>query len=85
VPADIVIFTATDLTTDESSLTGETESCFKSVVTPDNYMHNPVPFVLAGTLVLSGEARGIVLAVGKNTRAGSAAQKMDIEADITPL
>ena len=79
------MFQSTDLTTDEAALTGEPEACFKSHVTHDNFLHCPVPFVLAGTLVMTGEGRGIVAAVGCKTRAGSAERKMDIENELTPL
>jgi len=41
--------------------------------------------LLGSTLIQTGTGRGFVLAVGKHTRAGSAAQILDIESELTPL
>lgn len=57
----------------------------KSDVTEHNVAYNPVPFILANTLIASGSGSAIVCAVGVNTRSGQAEQKMNIEEEETPL
>lgn len=66
-------------------MTGETETLHKSHVTPENYSHNPVPFLLQSSLVDGGEGRAIVCSVGENTQAGQADRALDIQNEMTPL
>lgn len=73
------------MTSNESSLTGETETMHKSHVTQDNYSHNPCPFILQSTLVESGQGKALVVAVGELTCAGKANRALDIESELTPL
>jgi magnesium-transporting ATPase (P-type) len=35
---------------------------------PDNHKENPDPYLLAGSLIMSGEGRAIVCCIGDNTR-----------------
>ena len=87
IPADCILISGTDVTTDEAALTGEPEQVEKSDVTAENVTFNPSPFLLANTLVASAGDNGtaLVCAVGVNTRSGMAEQKLNIEEDITPL
>jgi magnesium-transporting ATPase (P-type) len=66
-------------------MTGEPEQVEKSSVTPQNFEHNPSPFLLGNTLVVSGSGTAIVCAVGVNTRSGMAEEKLNIEEEETPL
>ncbi|CAH7688077.1 hypothetical protein PPACK8108_LOCUS22980 [Phakopsora pachyrhizi] len=75
VPADLVIFAATDVKVDNSSLTGESEPQERSYL-PDG---DPVRAVEArnllfnSTLVVSGEGFGIVVRTGDHTFIGQIA------------
>jgi magnesium-transporting ATPase (P-type) len=66
-------------------MTGEPEQVEKSHVTEKNYEHNPSPFLLGNTLIVSGSGLALVCAVGVNTRSGMAEEKLNIEEEITPL
>jgi Ca2+-transporting ATPase len=85
VPADCCLISSTDLSVNESALTGETETLHKSHVTPENYSHNPVPFLLQSSLVDGGDGKAIVCAVGEHTTAGQADRALDIQNEMTPL
>jgi magnesium-transporting ATPase (P-type) len=54
LPADCILIQGTEITTDESSLTGEAELVEKFPLNSENYSSNPNPFLLAKTLVGSG-------------------------------
>jgi len=59
-PADLILFAATDLKVDNSSLTGESEPQERRPL-PDGSTHRPVEaenLVFNSTLVVSGEAYG---------------------------
>jgi len=60
-------------------LTGECEALIKEVLTKENMKYNPCPFLLQGSLVETGTATAIVLAVGDNTMQGQAGLSMNIE------
>ena len=86
VPADCVVISATDLTCDEAAQTGEPEDQEKKPVSLAQYKNiHHSPFLLAKTLVKTGEGRAMVLSVGVNTRSGMAGEKLDMEDDQTPL
>jgi Ca2+-transporting ATPase len=85
IPADCVLIDSTDIATDESSMTGEPEQVEKNHVNEKNYHHNPNPFLIAQTLVVSGQGTAIICAVGPYTRAGMAEEKLNIEEEETPL
>jgi P-type E1-E2 ATPase len=85
IPADCLLIESTDFAADESSMTGEPEQVEKSAVTQKNFEHNPSPFLLGNTLVVSGSGSAIVCAVGVNTRSGMAEEKLNIEEEETPL
>lgn len=86
VPADCLMLEGSDLTTDESNLTGEskhrTKASYKAV--PE-----PTPetdwLLLGGSMLISGDAKAVVLAVGPNSQQGQADSKMNLEDELTPL
>ena len=72
-PADMLVFSASDCKVDNSSLTGESEPQERTV---DNDMQNPLEatnLMFNSTLVVSGEAYGIVIRTGDNTVLGQIA------------
>ncbi|KAH8657690.1 hypothetical protein BX600DRAFT_468011 [Xylariales sp. PMI_506] len=72
-PADILVFSASDCKVDNSSLTGESEPQERS---KDNDMRNPLEatnVMFNSTLVVSGEAYGIVIRTGDGTVLGQIA------------
>lgn len=85
VPADCILVECNELTTNESSLTGEPEAKVKEILTNENYRYDPCPFLLQGSLVETGSAKAVVLAVGDNTNQGRAGLSMNIEEEQTPL
>ncbi|KAG6816111.1 hypothetical protein H0H87_008568 [Tephrocybe sp. NHM501043] len=74
-PADLLIFSASDLKVDNSSLTGESEPQERFSL-PDGSKHRPPEaenLVFNSTLVVNGEAWGIVVRTGDNTFIGQIA------------
>ena len=72
-PADFLVFSASDCKVDNSSLTGESEPQER---TKDNDMRNPLEasnLMFNSTLVISGEAYGIVIRTGDSTVLGQIA------------
>lgn len=72
VPADLRLLEAYSLSAIESSLTGESKAVDKTTAkladkTPLGERKN---MLYLGTLVLNGEAKGLVIATGKNTQLG---------------
>ncbi|MCX6799155.1 MAG: magnesium-translocating P-type ATPase, partial [Candidatus Diapherotrites archaeon] len=82
IPADIRLLHSDDMTTDESSLTGESLPVLKEVTTVSpahslpQYLCN-VAFM--GTTVASGLGHGVVIATGRNTFFGKTATLMQEE------
>jgi magnesium-transporting ATPase (P-type) len=85
IPADCLLITGTDVTCDESAMTGEPDQMEKTPLTESTYAHNPNPFMIGKTLVCSGQGVALVCAVGVHTRAGMAEEKLSIEEEETPL
>ncbi|XP_060717335.1 calcium-transporting ATPase type 2C member 1 isoform X1 [Tachysurus vachellii] len=88
VPADLRLFEAIDLSVDESSLTGETTPCSKTVipqlVSGDLTSRSNIAFM--GTLVCSGKAKGIVIGTGESSEFGEVFKMMQAEeSPKTPL
>ncbi|XP_062254364.1 calcium-transporting ATPase type 2C member 1 isoform X1 [Platichthys flesus] len=90
VPADLRLFEASDLSVDESSLTGETSPCSKSTshqlpaTNGDIASRSNVAFM--GTLVRCGKAKGIVIGTGESSEFGEVFKMMQAEeAPKTPL
>lgn len=72
-PADILVFSSSDCHVDNSSLTGESEPQER---VRDNDMNNPLEatnLMFNSTLVVSGEAYGIVIRTGDGTVLGQIA------------
>ena len=87
--ADIRLIESNDISCDESSLTGESEpvekfaDCIEKENTPLAERRN---IIYSGSMVLSGKARGIVIATGKNTEIGKIARLLkNTKKEITPL
>lgn len=73
VPADVRILEQSNLTVDESILTGESVSVYKNEAVmpkPATALHEAVNLAFSGTNVVNGTARALVLATGRNTALG---------------
>lgn len=71
-PADLIIFSSTDLKVDNSSLTGESEAQ-ERFARPNGSEHRPVEaenLVFNSTLVVNGEGWGVVVRTGDHTLIG---------------
>ncbi|HMU68649.1 MAG TPA: cation-translocating P-type ATPase [Chitinophagales bacterium] len=79
IPADATILFSRDLTVNESALTGESLSLYKSADSADNLLFQ-------GTTIVGGSATATVTAIGLNTRLGEIGAKLsDIAVQKTPL
>uniref|UniRef100_A0A671WWS2 P-type Ca(2+) transporter n=1 Tax=Sparus aurata TaxID=8175 RepID=A0A671WWS2_SPAAU len=90
VPADLRLFESTDLSVDESSLTGETTPCSKytyhQLPSTNGDMASRSNIAFMGTLVRCGKAKGIVIGTGENSEFGEVFKMMQAEeAPKTPL
>jgi len=77
VPADIRLFEATELRIEEAALTGESLPAAKSTdpISQDNLTPGDQRnMAFAGTIVVSGRAKGIVVATGRQTVLGQIAE-----------
>jgi P-type Ca2+ transporter type 2C len=90
VPADAIVLSCTNLSTDESLLTGESLPVRKIAAVGDVEMARPggdeLPFVYSGTLVVQGQGIVKVRSIGTQTemgKIGNALQKVPPE--VTPL
>jgi P-type Ca2+ transporter type 2C len=90
VPADAIVLSCTNLSTDESLLTGESLPVRKIAAEDHADMARPggdeLPFVYSGTLVVQGQGIAKVQAIGAQTemgKIGNALQKVKPES--TPL
>ena len=74
VPADGVVISTVNLTTDESLLTGESVPVRKQATPTDREMARPggddLPFVFSGTLVVRGAGLALARATGVQTELG---------------
>ncbi|AFY96906.1 cation-translocating P-type ATPase [Chamaesiphon minutus] len=90
VPADAIVLSCTNLSTDESLLTGESLPVRKIAAVGDVEMARPggdeLPFVYSGTLVVQGQGIVKVRSIGSQTemgKIGNALQK--VQPEVTPL
>jgi P-type Ca2+ transporter type 2C len=90
VPADAIVLSCTNLSTDESLLTGESLPVRKVAAVGKVEMARPggdeLPFVYSGTLVVQGQGIAQVQAIGAQTemgKIGNALQK--VKSESTPL
>jgi calcium-translocating P-type ATPase len=81
VPADLRLVMVATLFTDESLLTGESETVLKQAepIRPDAVLADRANMVYAGTVVASGRGRGYVVATGVATELGSIATEVRAE------
>ena len=82
IPADGLVLEASDLTADESAMTGETDPIKKNILSICIEKRNqtdsvtaghhdvPSPIMMSGTRVLSGEGKMLILVVGDASCAG---------------
>jgi Ca2+-transporting ATPase len=74
VPADAVLVSASELTVDESLLTGESVAVRKAAAAADLAMARPggedTPYVYSGTLVVHGDGLAVVQATGPRSELG---------------
>ncbi len=91
VPADCVLLHAVNFSVDESLLTGESvpvrKSAAEDVATViDKPGGDDLPFSFSGTLVVSGQAVGIVKSIGTGTELGKIGKALlSLEEERTPL
>jgi Ca2+-transporting ATPase len=76
VPADLRLFQVRNLHVDESALTGESQPVAKhsAQLAPDTILAERKNLAYAGTLVTSGQAEGVVWAIGDHTETGRIGQ-----------
>jgi magnesium-transporting ATPase (P-type) len=70
MPADVIMIEGQDVITEESELTGESESFPKEPVDLINYQNGACCTILGKCLVQSGVGKAIVMAVGYSTVSG---------------
>lgn len=88
VPADLRLFTAHGLSVQESILTGESVPVEKHIkpVAAELPLGDRSCMVFSGTLVTSGQAKGVVVATGRNTEIGRISGLLsEVEVLTTPL
>jgi P-type Ca2+ transporter type 2C len=90
VPADGIILSCTNLSTDESLLTGESLPVRKVATVSDVEMARPggdeLPFVFSGTLVVQGQGIIKVRSIGSQTEMGKIGKALQqVQSEVTPL
>ncbi|HEX9020138.1 MAG TPA: HAD-IC family P-type ATPase, partial [Nitrospirota bacterium] len=90
VPADASVFSCTNLSIDESLLTGESIPVRKTACEDIREMARPggedSPFVYSGTMVVQGQGIATVLATGVNTEIGKIGKALGgVGTEETPL
>ncbi|MCK6375522.1 MAG: HAD-IC family P-type ATPase [Zoogloea sp.] len=88
VPADLRLFDARALQVTEASLTGESTAVAKHAdpIAADSVLADRANMAYAGTLVVAGQAGGLVVATGRATETGRIADLLDAtETLVTPL
>jgi Ca2+-transporting ATPase len=90
VPADTVLVECTNLSVDESLLTGESVAVQKTSATVEADWSPPggenLPFVYSGTLVVRGQGIGVVKTTGAQTQIGKIGKALQVlQPENTPL
>ena len=89
VPADIRLIETNNLKCDESKLTGESISSIKNsnmICSNSTPLAERYNMAYSGSIVTSGKAKGVVVAVGNNTEIGKIAYLLfNAKKDMTPL
>ena len=80
---DGIVFNSSKVSTDESSVTGESDQVSKSDYEAGKLKCNP--FLISGSKVMDGSCYMIVLAIGRNSREGINKEKLQLDTDDTPL
>lgn len=85
VPADMRLITINKLQIDEAALTGESLSIRKRIETaqPETLLGDRYGMAYSGTLVVSGQASGIVVATGNATELGKINQLLEDTRNLT--
>jgi Mg2+-importing ATPase len=86
IPADIRLLETNDLELDESSLTGESEPVPKNTQIISAQKTTPQELscmVFAGTHVVQGSGKGMVIAIGQKTMVGKTANLLTVKTDET--
>lgn len=88
IPADIRLIETNNLCIDESVLTGESKARNKEVkeLTKETELAERINMAYAGSVVVKGRGKGVVVAIGKETEFGKVAEKVLLSEDSkTPL
>lgn len=86
LPGDCILLQNTNITCDESNLTGEPDHVRKEIHTADTAHLNPDSFMLEASTVMSGKGLAVVCSVGESTFSGQAASALEDDEDSeTPL
>ena len=99
VPADGLLTTGADITTDESAMTGETHAIKKDIMMKCQHQRDEMikmdnkdphelssPIMMSGSRVLSGEGKMVVIAVGKYSALGKIQALLGVQEESeTPL
>jgi len=89
VPADLRLLLTTDLSVDESTLTGESLPVVKNPnarLIPETTLGDRITMVYAGTTVRRGRGRGVVTGVGEHSEIGRISRGIaDAEESSSPL
>lgn len=88
IPADIRLIETNNLCIDESVLTGESKARNKEVkeLTKEIELAERINMAYAGSVVVKGRGKGVVVAIGKETEFGKVAEKVLLSEDSkTPL
>lgn len=86
IPADLRLIESNDLEVNQSALTGEAKTVFKTneaLTEPPKNKSNIDNFGYMGTSVVSGSARGVVLQIGKDTAFGHIAETTSFVRPVT--
>jgi P-type Ca2+ transporter type 2C len=85
IPADLRIIESNDLMIDESALTGEFLPVSKTAETSPSNNDKTKNLAFMEADVISGRAKGVVVALGMNTKIGRIAEMIQEEEALTPL
>jgi magnesium-transporting ATPase (P-type) len=84
VPADALLISGSDVSTNESALTGEPEDVQKTT-TAVKVSAGGDPFLISGSTLSTGTCSALIIATGANSRWGKSKSKLERDAPATPL
>ena len=79
IPADSLLIEGSDITINQSELTGESDTVERAPLNNENHQYGVNCTLLAQSLVSQGNGKALVIAVGKNTIAGVITEKTLLE------